>query len=392
MLILFFVHFTVDGMMNFFAPLIPLLREKLHFTLTTAGILISIQSFSAAISQPLTALLVDRWPAMPWLPVGILGGAIAFTAIGWVPVFWGVALAIPLGGILCGLCHPDMAARAGRLSEAHNSLSISVFVTGGRLGFALGPLIAIAVAKHLGMEWLWLYVFVAILAMALVVRGLPKPPPREKRADGGSLRAELRSVRGPIALLFAVAVVRAIIMGNIGGYLPTLFVDQGLGLWRGGIANSMIFFSGAFGVMLGGYLGDRIGKRVTIMIGMVIALAGMVAFLSFPLAYAYWSLAVIGFGNFLPMGVSVALAQEFLPAHRGFASSLTLGGGWFIASFTSFPIAAAAERFGLLQVFWVLPVALAIGIAFAFFLPKGGRLGPVGPAGPAEEIASPGRS
>ena len=301
-----------------------------------------------------------------------------------MPVFWGVALAILLGGILCGLCHPDMAARAGRLTEAHNSLAVSIFVTGGRLGFALGPLIAIAVAKYLGMEWLWIYVFVAIAAMALVVRGLPKPPPREKQAGGGpGLRAALRSVRGPIALLFAVAVVRAIIMSNLGGFLPTLFVDQGLGLWRGGIANSTIFFSGAFGVMLGGYLGDRIGKRVTIMIGMVIALAGMVAFLSFPLTYAYGSLAVIGFGNFLPMGVSVALAQEFLPTHRGFASSLTLGGGWFIASFTSFPIAAAAERFGLLQVFWVLPLTLAMGIAFAFFLPKGG---------PAGRIASPGRS
>ncbi len=373
MAILFFVHFVVDSHATFFAPLIPLLREKFHFSLATAGLLISIQSLTSAASQPITAMVVDRWPWMPWLAVGIVGSSVAFTAIGWIPLFAGVAAAIVLGGILFGLCHPDMAARAGRLSKAHSGLCVSVFVTGGRLGFAFGPLVVIAVAKNLGMEWLWIYVVVALTAMALVVWGLPSVP-RPKKDEksppqGANLRAALRRVRWPISLLFGVAIVRAITMANLGGFLPTLFVDMGQGLWRGGLASTVLFVSGAAGVMIGGILGDRIGKRTIILTGIAIALAGMIGFIVFPLAFAYFSLATVGFGSFIPMGVSVALAQEYLPDHRGFASSLMLGGGWLVASFTSIPIAAAAERVGLMRAFWVLPVFLGFAWLFAFLMP-----------------------
>jgi FSR family fosmidomycin resistance protein-like MFS transporter len=375
--ILFFVHFVVDSHATFFGPLIPLLREKFHFSLATAGVLISIQSLTSAASQPITAMLVDRWPWMPWLAVGIVGSSVAFTAIGWIPVFAGVAAAIVLGGILFGLSHPDMAARAGRLSDEHNSLSVSVFVTGGRLGFAFGPLLVIAVTENLGMEWLWLYVSVALTAMALVVWGLPSVPrpkkDEKKPPQGANLREAIRRVRWPISLLFGVAIVRAITMANLGGFLPTLFVDMGQGLWRGGLANTVLFASGAAGVMTGGILGDRLGKRFIIIIGATIALAGMIGFIVFPFTFAYFSLATIGFGAFIPMGVSVALAQEYLPDHRGFASSLMLGGGWLIASFTSVPIAAVAERVGLIRAFWILPVFLGSALLFAFLLPKEGQ-------------------
>ncbi len=372
--ILFFVHFVVDSHATFFAPLIPLLREKFQFSLATAGLLISIQSMTSAASQPVTALILDRWPWVPWLAFGIVGSSVAFTAIGWVPVFAGVGAALVLGGILFGLSHPDMAARAGRLSETHSSLCVSVFVTGGRLGFAFGPLVAIGVAENFGMEWLWIYVIVALAAMALVVWGLPSVPrpkkDEKKPPQGANLRAALRRVRWPMSLLFGVAVVRAITMANLGGFLPTLFVEMGQGLWRGGLANTVLFVSGAAGVMTGGFLGDRLGKRFIIIIGAAIALAGMIGFIVFPLDFAYFSLATIGFGAFIPMGVSVALAQEYLPDNRGFASSLMLGGGWLIASFTSVPIAAVAERIGLIRAFWVLPVFMGFALLFAFLLPE----------------------
>jgi FSR family fosmidomycin resistance protein-like MFS transporter len=369
--ILFLVHFVVDSHGTFFAPLIPLLREKFQFTLATAGVLISIQSFTSALSQPLTALLVDRWPRLPWLPVGIVGCSIAFTSIGWMPSFWGMALAIPVGGIFFGLCHPDMASRSGSLSPRHSSLAVSLFVTGGRLGFAFGPIICIAIVTRLGLEWLWIYVFVSLGTMLLIVLRLPKPAARKKKEEGSEgLWPALVRVRGPIGFLFAVAVSRAIIMANLGGFLPTIYVESGLGLWAGGFANTVLYVSGAAGVLIGGFYGDRIGKRTIILAGMFVALAGMIGFLILPLTYGFILLVLIGVGNFVPMGVSVAYAQSLMPEHRGFASSIFLGGGWLISAFTSAPIALAAEYYGLLNVFWVLPLSLAIGVAFAFKLPR----------------------
>lgn len=372
--LVFFAHFVVDSQANFFAPLVPLLQEKLGLSIAAVGLLISLQFVSGSISQPVTALVIDKWPWLPWLAVGLIGSSVAFTAIGWVTSFHGLAAALVLGGVLFGLCHPDMAARAGRLSSDHAGFIVSLFVTGGRLGFAIGPLIAIFIAETMGMEHLWVFIVVAALAMAGVKWGMPAPPRREKKDEKGrereSLAAALRRVRAPILLLFGIAIVRGTTLANLGGFLPAVFFEKGLGLWRGGAANTVIFFSGAVGVMLGGVMGDRCGKPKVITIGVGCALVGMLAFQLSPLEWSYAPLAVIGAGVFAPMGVSVALAQEYLPEHRGFASSLMLGGGWILAGLTAIPLSLLGERIGMLNAFWVIPAVLLAGLVLALALQR----------------------
>lgn len=372
--LIFFAHFVVDSQANFFAPLVPLLKEKLGLSLTSVGFLISCQAVSGSITQPITGVVIDKWPWLPWLAVGLIGSSIAFTAIGWVTSVYGLAAAVIIGGILFGLCHPDMAARAGRLSSEHAGLIVSLFVTAGRLGFAIGPLIAIYIAEMMGMEHLWVFIIVAVLAMVGVKLGMPAPPKRNKKIEGaseqGGLLASLKHVRGPILLLFGIAIVRGTTLANLGGFLPMIFVEKGLGLWRGGMANTVIFFSGAIGVLLGGILGDRYGKPKVITIGVGCALAGMLAFQLSSLEWAYISLAIIGAGVFVPMGVSVALAQEYLPEHRAFASSLMLGGGWILAGLTAVPLSLLGERFGMLNAFWTLSIVLFVGFVLALLLLK----------------------
>ena len=309
---------------------------------------------------------------MPWLSVGLIGSSVAFTAIGWVTSVYGLAFAVIMGGILFGLCHPDMAARAGRLSSEHAGFIVSLFVTAGRLGFAIGPLIAIFIAESMGMEHLWVFILVAALATVGVKFGMPAPPRRKKKDEDSSqqdgLLVSLKRVQGPVLLLFGIAAVRGTTLANLGGFLPAIFVENGLGLWRGGMANTVIFFSGAIGVMLGGIMGDRYGKPKVITIGVGCALAGMVAFQLSSLEWAYISLAIIGAGVFVPMGVSVALAQEYLPEHRGFASSLILGSGWIFAGLTAIPLSLLGERIGMLNAFWTLPIVLLVGFVLALSL------------------------
>ena len=114
----------------------------------------------------------------------------------------------------------------------------------------------------------------------------------------------------------------------------------------------------------------RSGKPKVIAIGVGCALVGMLAFLLSPLEWAYASLAIIGAGVFVPMGVSVALAQEYLPEHRGFASSLMLGGGWILAGLTAIPISLLGEKIGMLNAFWVIPCVLLVGLVLALALDR----------------------
>ena len=372
MSLLFLAHFVVDSQVSFLAPLLPYLREKFEISLATAGILISLQAFCVTASQPLTALITDRFPHFPWLAIGLIGSSFFITAMGWLPLYSAVVISIPLGGFLAGLAHPDMGSRAGSLSDEHRTLAVSVYVSGGRLGFSIGPIIALFIVDSLGMEFLWVYVLINIILVYGIMKGLPKTSAIKNRDSTilMGLGKALFAAGIPLVILLGVTISRSIVTVNLQGLLPTLYVERGIGLWQGGIANSVLLFFGMFGVILGGAFADILGKKKLIITGMLTALIGLVGFLMSSPVVALVFLSILGLGMYMPMGVSMAYAQEFLPDHRGFASSLTLGVSWGFASFSVIPITNIAENIGLMNAFWFLPLALVLALFLAFCLPK----------------------
>ncbi len=372
--ILFTAHFVVDGTINFIAPLLPLIREQFQVSLSTGGLLLTFASMSAALSQPVTAILVDRWPTLPWLAVGMVGSALFITSIGWAPNFTVLTLMVAIGGSMVGLCHPDMASRAGALSEHRKGLVVSVFIAGGRVGHGLGPVIAIGIVSLGGMKWLWAFTLVAV-AMALTVKyGLPKPesPPGsgDKKASIWDFVTALRSAGTPLLLLSGVTICRAVVNINFISLIPSLYAEHGMSIWSGGAASAIMLTSGAVGVLVGGFLGDRFGKKELIVGGIGIGALCVCAFLIAPPEWGFVLLAFLGVATYLPMGVTMAFAQQLMPHNRGLASSITLGLSWFIASLSVYPMSVLGEWFGLANAFWALPGFFIAACACALFLPK----------------------
>lgn len=371
--ILFTAHFVVDGTANFIAPLLPLIREKYQVSLSTGGLLLTFVSMSTALSQPVTAILVDRWPGLPWLVVGTVGSALFITSIGWMPNFTTLTIMVAIGGSMVGLCHPDMASRAGALTERRKGLAVSVFIAGGRVGHGLGPIIAIGIVSLGGMKWLWAFTLVAILMALAVNYGLPRPksPPKSggKTSIWDFVKA-LRQARAPLLLLSGVTICRAIVNINFISLLPSLYAERGMSIWSGGAASAIMLISGALGVMAGGALGDRLGKKNMIVIGIGLGAFFVSAFLMAPPEWSFPLLALLGFATYLPMGVTMAFAQQLMPHNRGLASSITLGLSWFIASFSVYPMSVLGEWVGLASAFWALPGFFIAASAFALFLPK----------------------
>ena len=372
--ILFTAHFVVDGTINFIAPLLPLIREQFQVSLSTGGLLLTFASMSAALSQPVTAILVDRWPTLPWLAVGMVGSALFITSIGWAPNFTVLTLMVAVGGSMVGLCHPDMASRAGALSEHRKGLVVSVFIAGGRVGHGLGPVIAIGIVSLGGMKWLWAFTLVAVAMALAVTYGLPKPesPPGsgDKKASIWDFATALRTAGTPLLLLSGVTICRAVVNINFISLIPSLYAEHGMSIWSGGAASAIMLTSGAVGVLVGGFLGDRFGKKELIVGGIGIGALCVCAFLIAPPEWGFVLLAFLGVATYLPMGVTMAFAQQLMPHNRGLASSITLGLSWFIASLSVYPMSVLGEWFGLANAFWALPGFFIAACAFALFLPK----------------------
>ena len=215
----------------------------------------------------------------------------------------------------------------------------------------LVPIIALFIVDSLGMEFLWVYVLINIILVYGIMKGLPKTSAIKNRDSTilMGLGKALFAAGIPLVILLGVTISRSIVTVNLQGLLPTLYVERGIGLWQGGIANSVLLFFGMFGVILGGAFADILGKKKLIITGMLTALIGLVGFLMSSPVVALVFLSILGLGMYMPMGVSMAYAQEFLPV---------------------IPITNIAENIGLMNAFWFLPLALVLALVLAFCLPK----------------------
>ena len=77
---------------------------------------------------------------------------------------------------------------------------MSVYITGGTLGFSLGPLLFAPFAQRFGLEWTPLLALPGLAVVAFFLRRVPPIPLHPSAAAG--FRA-LRPVREALALLYS---------------------------------------------------------------------------------------------------------------------------------------------------------------------------------------------
>jgi len=145
-------HFLNDSYGSFFAPILPVLIEKLSLSLTAASGLASIPSLTSALFQPLYGMASDRIRGRCFIILGPLVSVVCMGSLGIVPHAFLVALLLLLAGLGSAAFHPQAVAAAGAVSGARRGLGIAVFTFGGSLGFAVGPLAMIGAVQCFGLD------------------------------------------------------------------------------------------------------------------------------------------------------------------------------------------------------------------------------------------------
>lgn len=138
-------------MLELYIPLLPLLVHRLGLNYTMVGSLVALGSMSSSFSQPLFGLLSDRL-SRPWfVAAGPLVAAVFLSSIGAAPTYAALVALLVAGGIGVAAFHPQTASLAGT-STASRGMAMSFWVTGGTLGWALGPMFATQTARVFGLE------------------------------------------------------------------------------------------------------------------------------------------------------------------------------------------------------------------------------------------------
>ena len=86
-----------------------------------------------------------------------------------------------VGGLGGAAFHPPAAALVHRLGGNRRGLAMSVHITGGSLGFSLGPLLFAPFAERYGLQWTPVLMLPALVVLALFLRSVP--PIERLRSD-----------------------------------------------------------------------------------------------------------------------------------------------------------------------------------------------------------------
>lgn len=362
-------HFLNDFYVAFLAPLLPLVVRKFGLSLALAGLLATALNTSAAMSQPLFGAIADRLHRKVFVALGPLLTAAAMGFLGLAPTYATLLVVLIIAGTGTASFHPQGASTAGYASGPRKGAGLSLFVSGGELGYSLGPLIiALVVAAH-GLAATWMVAVPGLVLAVFLWRFLPsQPAPHVERAKT-SLRADLTGALGPLALLWLIVVLRSIVISAYQTFLPLLLQERGGSIVAGGVAVFLFGGVGALGGLTGGVLSDRIGRKQLLMLSMVLGTPLLLAFIQSRGPWAYVFLAAGGIAIYLSAAVTIVMAQELLPKRASVASSIVMGLAWGVAGLSLTGIGALADVVGLTAALTYSLGLMMLSLAAVLFLP-----------------------
>ncbi len=364
-------HLFDDVNQGVIPALIPFFVAERGFTIAAAAGLVFSSNISSSVLQPLFGLLADRRSA-PWLvPVGLLLAGSGVAMAGLAPTYALVLAVAAATGIGVAAFHPEAARQVYTHSGGRRATAMSFFAVGGNLGFALGPALATPLQIAFGLRGTILLVFPA-LTMALVLA-------RAGTRDSGSRPSHSQSPAAPgpdrwaaFLRLSAPVLSRAIVFYGLNTFVPLYWIRVfGASKSAGGAALTLMLSAGVAGTLAGGWLADRFGRRVVVLVSMLALVPLLAEFVATSSRTAALALLVpIGLALYAPFSVMTVMGQEYLPGRVGTASGLTIGLAVTLGGLAAPLLGRFADLHGVQAAVGLLVLAPLAGALAALTLPR----------------------
>jgi FSR family fosmidomycin resistance protein-like MFS transporter len=360
-------HMMVDGYGNIFAPMLPLLIPKLGLSLAAAGTLTMLFQLAASVAQVGFGHLADRWRPRVLVTIGPLLAVAVLSLVGLATSTGMLAAILLVGGLGGAAFHPPAAALAHRLGGERRGFAMSVYITGGTLGFALGPLLFAPVAERYGIGMTPLLAIPGLAVVAFFLRRVP-PIPLHHSAKGGF--AGLRPYAKPLFLLYAIVVLRTLTSLGFATFVPVMLTRRGYSVGQAGAAVAMYLFGSGLAGFFGGPAADRFGARRVIALSLVLScpfLAAAPVLSGIPFVVL---LAVGGFFLQSTLPVNVMFGQSLAPVSAATVSSLMMGFAWGTGGLSVPIVGLIADRVGIEPTLVGRSAVPLLAAAFALPLPE----------------------
>ena len=358
-------HCLNDTLQSVISAVYPLFKEDLGLSFAQIGLITLVYQSAASVCQPLTGLFFDKWPSAWSLPTGM-----SFTLVGLLSLAF--ANTLPL--VLCSVALVGIGSSGGK-----RGLAQSLFQVGGNLGGSLGPLLAAVFVAPYGRRHIALFTilaFTAIMVMIPVGHWYKSFLLRLRKAEGETLKT---SVCRPLPMgktVFSIAILLILIfskyiyMASLNSYYTFYLIHKfGVSVQASQLYLFVFLIATAIGTLLGGPIGDRVGRKYVIWASIL----GAAPFtLIMPHVENLYLTTILSFCVGLTLSSAfpaiLVYAQELLPYKLGLISGLFFGFAFGVAGIASAVLGNMADRYGIEAVYNVCGYMPLIGLV-TWFLP-----------------------
>jgi FSR family fosmidomycin resistance protein-like MFS transporter len=369
-----FCHFLNDMVQSLIPAIYPILKKSFHLDFSQIGMITLTYQITASLLQPLIGHFNDRHPRPYSLAMGMGFTLVGLVTISRVSTYPTLLLGAALVGIGSAVFHPESSRVVRMVSGGQHGFAQAFFQVGGNAGSSLGPLLAAFIVLPNGqssLAWFSAFALLGIIVLARVGSWSKKnqAPARKSRSGKTEYHPLLspRKVYLSLTVLIALMFSKFFYLSSLNSYY-TFFLISKFHLTVRSAQIHLFMFAGAIaaGTIIGGPIGDRIGRKYVIWCSIL----GVLPFtLVLPYANLFWTgvLSVV-IGVILASAFSAILvyAQELMPGKIGMISGLFFGLAFGMGGVGAALLGNLADHTSIAFVYKLCSFLPVIGLLTAF--------------------------
>jgi MFS transporter, FSR family, fosmidomycin resistance protein len=372
-------HLLNDLISSMIPAMYPLFKEAYRLDFTQVGLITLAFQVTSSLLQPILGFVTDHkpWPyAMVAGMAATLSGLLGLACAGNYAM---VLVSAAMVGLGSAVFHPEATRMARHAAAGQQGFAQGVFQIGGHAGYAMGPLLAAMIVVPRGQASIAWMSAVALAAMVLMAwTGVRYSEMRSsqiaaaKKRPTGTAEPILpgRPVLMAMTILIVLLLSKSAYLSAFTSYYTFYLIERfGVTVQVSQVMLFLYLVVGALGVIIGGLVGDRIGRHSVIWISIL----GSLPFaLLLPYVDLFWT-------GVLSVVISLIMASAFasiliyaidLVPHRvGLVGGLFYGLAFGLGGLAAAALGLLADQIGIIAVFKLCAWLPALGL-LTFLLPR----------------------
>jgi FSR family fosmidomycin resistance protein-like MFS transporter len=367
-------HMLNDSLQSLIPAIYPLVKDAFRLNFAQIGLITFTFQITASLLQPVVGAVTDHRPQPFSLTTGMGFTLSGLILLSLVHTYGLLLLAVGLVGLGSSVFHPESSRVAYMAAGGRRGLAQSVFQVGGNFGSSLGPLLAAVIIASRGASHVFWFSPLALIGMAILFWVGRWYQARVTTRGGKAARRRPDAVALPswrvgasVVILLALIFSKFFYLSGMTSYYTFYLIDKfGLSVQAAQIRLFLFQFAVAAGTVIGGPIGDRVGRKFVIW-------ASILGVAPFTLILPHVGLTATTILAF-PIGIILAsafpsilvYAQELLPGNLGLISGLFFGFAFGMGGIGSAVLGAIADHTGIEHVYGLTAFLPLLGLITAF--------------------------